>query len=379
MLSIGHLTASLSDKGSGVKMVVEQLSKEAHAVGHRVQVFGFDEAGFESWRGGPAVRFPLKGPASLGYAPEMAPALEEFSPQIVHAHGLWLLFATAALRQKRLHSTAFVISPHGMLSSIALQIKPWRKRIARVIYQERLLNFADCIVATSENELSHIRDAGLRGPVAIIPLGIEEADSASIFTDKAEKRVIYLGRKLALKGLEELAHAWKQVALRFPDWRLQIIGPDSGGYEAQLAQVVAREKIPRFDLLPPVFGDEREAAYCRSQISILPSTTENFALTVGESLMRGVPVIATHNTPWAGLETESCGMWIDGNRASLVKSLEEMMSLSPAQRFAMGQRGRDWMLRDFQWPVLAERHHQLYRWILKQEDRPDFVITERSL
>src|SRR5690606_33898723 len=164
-----------------------------------------------------------------------------FEPQIVHAHGLWMLFANAALRQKRRHGIPYVVSPHGMLSSVALQIKPWRKRLARVLYQEGVLRNADCLVATSENELKHIRDAGLGGPVAVIPLGIEEADSAPEFTDLGEKRVIYLGRKLALKGLEELTLAWKQVAPSFPDWRLQIIGPDSGGYEAELAGLILTE------------------------------------------------------------------------------------------------------------------------------------------
>lgn len=376
MLSIGHLTASLSDKGSGVKMVVEQLSATSHEAGHRVKVFGFDEPEHETWHGAQAQAVPLRGPSALGYAPEMRPALAAFQPQIIHTHGLWLLFANTALIHKKKFGTPYVVSPHGMLASIALQIKPWRKRIARTLYQDRLLRHADCLIATSDNELRHIRDAGLRGPVALISLGIEDATPASQFPENGEKRAIYIGRKLPLKGLEVLAMAWKDIAPLFPDWRVQFIGPDEDGYEAVLSDFIAREQVPRLDLVPAVAGAAREAAYCGSQISILPSTTENFALTVGESLVRKVPVIATQATPWSGLESERCGMWIKCGRQALADAMADMMSLSASERFAMGCRGRNWILRDFQWPKLAERHHALYRWLLGQDERPDFIVTE---
>lgn len=375
VLSIGHLVASLSEKGSGVKTVVEQMSAQADAMGHRVRVIGFDEPGADSWQGGPTARVPLRGPAMLGYAPAMGKVLAEFKPQIVHVHGLWLLFATEALRYKRSTGAPFVVSPHGMLASVALQVKPWRKRIARLLYQDRLLTQADCLVATSENELGHIRSAGLRGPVAIIPLGIEDAAPVTNLAETGEKRALYIGRKLPLKGLEDLALAWKELNPRFPDWRLQIIGPDSGGFEATLAATIKANEIPRIDLFPPVYGVDREAAYRDSQFTILPSQSENFALTVGESLVRGIPAIATRATPWKGLEDNLCGLWIEGGRASIREALDKMMSLPASERYAMGRRGRNWILQDFQWPVLAEQHHRLYGWLLGQGDKPEFVVT----
>lgn len=375
VLSIGHLVASLSDKGSGVKSVVEQLSSHAHATGNRVIVIGFDEPDADSWKGGPSVRVPIHGPAIIGHAPMMGEVLAEFKPKIVHVHGLWLLFATEALRYKRLAGVPFVLSPHGMLASVALKIKPWRKRVARLLYQDKLLNGASCIVATSENELEHIRSAGFFGPVAIIPLGIENASPACGPRETHEKRVLYIGRKLPLKGLEDLILAWMDLAPRFATWRLQIIGPDSGGFEAKLASMIKTNGVPRVDLLPPVYGSEREAAYHNSQFTILPSQSENFALTVGESLVRGIPAIATRSTPWSGLEDNLCGFWIDGGRASIREALDKMISLSASERYAMGARGRNWIIREFQWSAVAKQHYQLYNWVLRQDEKPDFVVT----
>lgn len=374
MLSIAHLVASLSEKGSGVKAVVEMLSAESDTMGHHVKVIGFDEPTIDHWRGGPAVRVPVRGPLFLGYAPGMGRALAEFRPQIVHVHGLWLLFATEALRHKHRTGVPFVVSTHGMLADVALQIKRGRKRVARFLYQDRLLDQAACIVATSENELGHIRSAGFRGPVAVIPLGIEDADPVRCFAETGEKRIVYMGRKLALKGLEELVYAWRDLVSEFPEWRLQIIGPDSGGFEERLADAISRHDIPRIDLLPPVYNSDRESAYLKSQLTILPSTTENFALTVGESLVRGIPVIATQATPWRGLPENGCGLWIEGGRQSICDALKQMMSLSSSERFEMGRKGRDWILRDFQWPALTEQHHHLYRWILGQDERPEYVF-----
>lgn len=375
MLSVGHLLASLTEKGTGVKVAVEKLSAETVAVGHRVRVIGFQGPTAGRWCGGPAVRVAQRGPSILGHGPGMRRALSDFQPQIVHVHGLWLLFGTEALRYKRRKGVPFVVSPHGMLSDIALRQKPWRKRIARMLYQDLVLTQADCLVATSDTELRHIREAGFRGPVAVIPLGIEDAAPVKGFPETGEKRILYIGRKAALKGLESLALAWAEVATAFPDWRLQIIGPDSDGFEAKLASMILLNKIPRIDLLPAVYGSAREAAFCGSQFTILPSTTENFAFTVGESLVRGLPAVATRATPWRGLEDNHCGLWVDEGSKSLCMALIAMMSLPASERYAMGRRGRDWILRDFQWPTIAEQHHQLYRWVLGQETRPGFVTT----
>ena len=65
----------------------------------------------------------------------------------------------------------------------------------------------------------------------------------------------------------------------------------------------------------------------KCDLFVLPSKNENFALTVAESLAVEVPVIATKDTPWSGLNTYKCGFWIEGGEDSLVKSLTNALKL----------------------------------------------------
>jgi hypothetical protein len=41
----------------------------------------------------------------------------------------------------------------------------------------------------------------------------------------------------------------------------------------------------------------------------------------------------------------------------------------------MGRRGREWMIRDFSWPAVAERMLAAYRWLLGTAARPPDIVT----
>jgi glycosyltransferase involved in cell wall biosynthesis len=97
---------------------------------------------------------------------------------------------------------------------------------------------------------------------------------------------------------------------------------------------------------------------------VLPSHTENFALTVAESLMMQTPVIATKGAPWPGLVEHHCGWWIEQGVAPLTQALAEAMTLDQATRQQMGQNGRAWMLRDYSWEAVAETMLNVYREVL---------------
>jgi len=106
---------------------------------------------------------------------------------------------------------------------------------------------------------------------------------------------------------------------------------------------------------------------------MLPSLSENFALTVAESLMRGVPVVATKGTPWAGLETHMCGQWVSGDIDSLGAAMSGMMGMTAGERRMMGLRGRRWMLTDFAWEGVARDYLAVYRWLAGNGPKPTVV------
>ena len=142
----------------------------------------------------------------------------------------------------------------------------------------------------------------------------------------------------------------------------------------ELERLIQQLNLKSVYIEPPVFGQEKTELMSQAQLFVLPSRSENFAMTVGESLAVGVPVIATKGAPWAGLEAHACGWWVDHGHTALATALRTALLLPDAERRAMGARGRAWMARDFGWGSVAERMTQAYQWCLGRGDRPDFVV-----
>jgi glycosyltransferase involved in cell wall biosynthesis len=299
-------------------------------------------------------------PRSFGYAPDLDRALARFDPDIVHLHGLWMYPALAVWRWHRRTGKPYVYSAHGMLSPVALGFSGWKKRIARSLFQDAALARAAIMHATTEAEAEEFRLFGLRNRIAVVPLGIH-VTPVPVVPPEPFRRVLSLGRFHPQKGLDRLVEAWSRLEDKFPDWVLDLVGPDEAGHMAELQNLADRLQVQRVAIRPALHGAERDACMAAAELFVLPTRGENFALTVPESLMMATPVIATHGAPWAGLEREGCGWWIEQGVDPLVNALEAAMRLTDEERRGLGQRGRDWMLRDYAWAAVAGKMQIVYQ------------------
>lgn len=359
-MRIAHVTSGLDRNAAGVGVVVSALSAEQQSRGHEVQVFGLASTAWvegddSRWQGAPTSALRVVGrPRSFGFSPDLLPQLLRFDPDIVHLHGLWMYPALAALRWHRRTGKPYIYSTHGMLSPVALSFSPWKKRIARIMFQDAALYQAGVLHGTTETEAEEFRRFGLKNQIVVIPLGIQVTPVAAVQRESL-RSILSLGRFHPKKGLDRLIEAWCSLEERFPGWALDLVGPDEGGHRSELENLAARKKVNRITFRSPLHGAERDACMANAELFVLPTRGENFALTVAESLMMETPVIATHGAPWSGLVEEDCGWWIEQDVDTLIATLESAMNLTDKQRRDMGKRGREWMLRDFSWQSIADR------------------------
>ena len=320
--------------------------------------------------------------AQLKWSSELARALSRASNEadIIHTHGLWLMpniYPSWSSGSSHTTNVKLIHAPRGMLGVAARRISGWKKEPIWWLWQKKALEAAHCIHATAESEYEEIRRAGLKNPVAIVPNGIDlpNLDDAPKAGSR-RKRILSLGRIHPKKGLDRLVKAWAQIEDDRPDWDLVIVGNGEGGHELELLALARSLGISRLEIKDPVYGDAKWREYTSSSVFVLPTLNENFALTVAEALACGVPVISTKGAPWRGLEVEGCGWWIDHGVEALVATLDKVTTLSPLQLSAMGQRGQDWMARDFSWSSIGAEMASVYSWLQGNANKPACVYLK---
>jgi glycosyltransferase involved in cell wall biosynthesis len=94
------------------------------------------------------------------------------------------------------------------------------------------------------------------------------------------------------KGLNLRIPAFARVRARNPDAHLAIVGPDNEGYGAKVRGWVTEHKLNEaVHFVDYLHGDDVTQAYVDADVLALPSYTENFGMTVAESLACGTPVV----------------------------------------------------------------------------------------
>lgn len=338
--------------------------RDAYCRGYRDRRFAWDYAHIPILRG-------------LRSSRGLSSALRNAAPtaDVIHNHGLWLMPNVRAGEAAAGGPTPLVISPRGMLAPAALAFSRMKKRAFWTLLQGPAIRGALCIHATSEQEYEEIRSFGLANPVAIIPNAIDLPESLAqpMAMPTAERVVLSLGRIHPKKGLTRLVRAWSKLEAGRPDWRLKIVGQPEAGHDDELRALAMSLGISRVSVEGPIYGDEKTAAYQSADLFVLPTLNENFGLTVAEALVAGTPAISTKGAPWSGLESVGCGWWIDHGVEPLAGALADAMELSRETLKAMGDKGREWMMRDFSWDRVACDMLDIYHWLARSAEPPPAV------
>ena len=227
--------------------------------------------------------------------------------------------------------------------------------------------------------MDHIRAFGYKGPIALIGNSVhvpeytaELGASRPFMGCNRPRKLGFLGRLHPIKKAESLLYG---VALaKDVDSEVYIMGRGSEDYERFLRAEAARLGIEnRVHFLGFVQGADKFAQLAQLDALFVPSDMENFGMIIPEALIVGTPVMASLGTPWQALNTERCGWWTDNSAEAVAEVIHEIGALSPEEHKAMGQRGREYILNNFDASRVASQMLDLYRWLAGHADKPDFV------
>jgi glycosyltransferase involved in cell wall biosynthesis len=303
---------------------------------------------------------------------------------VLHSHGLWMWPAKYAADAAQLGGVPLVMSPRGMLEAWCLRRRWLPKRVVWHWWQRRALQQAACIHATSDAEAESIRRVGLGNPVAVVPNGVDsvllgfqapDGQAEEAWPELAGRRVLlFLSRIHPVKGLMNLAEAWRRLSPEFPEWVCVVAGPDEGGHLAEVKKAFGDCEDRGRVLFPgPVYGDLKHALMARADVFVLPTFTENFGMVVAESLAVGTPVVTTRGAPWSELDEWQCGWWVDIGIGPLTEALEDALRRTAGDLEAMGERGRRLIERRYTWDRIGAQIVEVYEWLLGRGNQPGCV------
>ncbi|HWQ52566.1 MAG TPA: glycosyltransferase [Bryobacteraceae bacterium] len=279
---------------------------------------------------------------------------------VVHLTAVYSFPIIPTLLDCRLARKPVVWSPRGALQrwqgSTRVLMKDAWDGVSRLVKPRRLV-----LHVTSEEEAveSVRRYPGVA--TAIIPNGVEIPETVLHPESAGRLRMVFLGRIHQKKGIENLLDACEALG-GVIDWSLTIAGTGDPAYVQSIAARIDRLGLAhKVRMIGAAVGEAKRRLFENADLMVTPSFTENFAIVVAEALAHGVPVLASRGTPWHELPDRGCGDWIENDPASLRAGILRMSRMDLRR---MGERGREWMLRDFSWHERAEETWRLYEGLI---------------
>jgi len=212
---------------------------------------------------------------------------------------------------------------------------------------------------TAERERVATQERLSRATAMIVPNGV---DVPGLLPERdwlpdGRLRLMYLGRLSPKKGIENLLRAI--VRIGDTTVSLTIYGAGDVAYTASLKELAGRLGLLGKSVFfaGNVDGEAKSAAFASADVCVVPSYTENFCMVVAEALAHGVPVVASHGTPWAEIEVKRCGLWVNNSPESLAQAIVQIRAMDLSE---MGKRGRDWMKTVYDWNAIAGSMRNIY-------------------
>lgn len=258
--------------------------------------------------------------------------------QHLHARGVKHLhnhFANSscsvAMLTSEMSGIPFSVTMHG--PSIFFEPKWWRidEKIARA-------SFVSCISHFCRSQAMYFSDAAHWDRLKIVHCGVRPEEFGKAPRKARGKRLIFVGRLDAIKGVPLLLEAFETVLKAHPDAYLLIVG--DGPARATL-EARAKGLGDAVEFLGYRASEDIPGLLDQSDIFVLPSFAEGVPVVFMEAMAARLPVIASRVAGVGELvEDGVSGFTIPpGDVSTLIQRIETLLS-DPALCDQMGEAGR---------------------------------------
>jgi glycosyltransferase involved in cell wall biosynthesis len=262
-------------------------------------------------------------------------------------------------------------------------LDPWNmrktsvmKRLYLALRMRRNLQRASLLHFTTQIERDWVARMRLSPATLVESLGLGWSEFAQLPPRGGLRRkypklgdalmLLFLGRIHYGKGLELLIPALGMM--RRKDAMLVVAGPDSGGYQATIEELIAQHGVEgRVIFTGMIGGEEKLGALVDADLLVMPSFHENFGLAVIEALAAGTPVIVSDQV---NLHPEivkaGVGDVVPMDASALAQALDRWMNDEQLRQSAAGK-AREFARERFDWEQIARRWAGHYQRVLESK------------
>ncbi|MFG0330722.1 MAG: glycosyltransferase [Phycisphaerales bacterium] len=240
-----------------------------------------------------SVRLPIAG--------YLASTLDEFEPEIVHAHHPFLLGDTA-LRVAAARDLPLVFTHHTMYERYTHYVPGDSEAMRRFVIRMATdyANLCDRIIAPSESVAVTLRERGVETPIVPIPTGIDPNRFAEGDGSEAREQygvpkdafvVGHVGRLAPEKNLEFLARAVGRFLKDRREAQFLVVG--GGPSQSGIRETCDRLGVgDRLRMTGKLTGSDLSNAYHAMNVFAFASHSETQGMVLAEAMTAGVPVVA---------------------------------------------------------------------------------------
>ncbi len=299
---------------------------------------------------------------------------------VIYIVAIWNYPIAIAAHYCRRYKKPYIISPRGLLYPYATGRKAWKKWPYYQLITKRDLEGAAAIHYTTRDELERCHSAlGLKNTAVVIPNGIDLCEFKDLPSKeklrqrypalKDKKVILFLGRINWKKGLDILIEAYSVLAKKRNDVHLLITGNDEAGYIRKVKKWVRGYGIgQQVTFTGMLTGKEKLEAYAASDIFVLPSYSENFAIATVEAMACGLPVIISNQVGiYKEVSGAEAGVVIETDARQLAGAIENLLD-NPGLCKKMGENGRCLVNEKFRLDKVADDMIMIYKNIASAKD-----------
>jgi glycosyltransferase involved in cell wall biosynthesis len=291
---------------------------------------------------------------------------------LLHIHGIFSYAPTVAMAIARCKKVPYIVRPYGLLCEWSLQQKERKKKLYLKLLEKANLDHSQSIHFTSIVEQKEALPLNLTSSSFVLPLGIYPPQRILNAREKLQKYlnipadepiVLFLSRLHPKKGLDYLIPALGKLSHH--RFTFIVAGSGDSDYETEIKTLVKIHGIEdRTHFTGFVKGETKDLLMQGADIFALTSHSENFGISVLESLAAGVPVIVTPGVALSDIVQEQhLGYVTELNINDIATAIENFLD-HPQESKEMGYRARQFILDNYTWDKIPLKMVSVYEDII---------------